>query len=58
MRLALKATIREVVAITPKQFDPREILGPARGAMKDFVRTKMRIFQSSGKANTKYSIDS
>lgn len=50
LRLAFTATIREVLATTPTQFDPRKILGSAREAMKEVVRSKMRLFGSSGKA--------
>jgi len=50
LRLAFTATIREVLATTPTQFDPRKILGPAREAMKEVVKTKMRLFGSSNKA--------
>jgi fructose-bisphosphate aldolase class II len=38
------------LATTPTQFDPRKILGPARDAMRDIVKDKMRLFESSGKA--------
>lgn len=50
LRLAFTATIREVLATTPSQFDPRKILGPAREAMKEVVKGKMRLFDSSGRA--------
>jgi fructose-bisphosphate aldolase class II len=50
LRLAFTATVREVLATSPAQFDPRKILGPAREAMKDIVKGKMRLFGSSGKA--------
>ncbi|MBU2534499.1 MAG: class II fructose-bisphosphate aldolase family protein, partial [Alphaproteobacteria bacterium] len=50
LRLAFTATVREVLATTPTQFDPRKILGPAREAMKEVVRSKMRLFGSSNKA--------
>lgn len=50
LRLAFTAAIREVLATTPTQFDPRKILGPAKEAMKEVVRSKMRLFGSSGKA--------
>ncbi len=50
MRLAFTATIREVLANQPKEFDPRKILGPAKEAMKEVVKAKMRLFGSSGKA--------
>lgn len=50
LRLAFTATIREVLANSPKEFDPRKILGPAKEAMKEVVKEKMRFFGSSGKA--------
>ncbi len=50
LRLAFTATVREVLATTPTQFDPRKILGPARDAMKKVVKNKMRLFGSSNKA--------
>jgi len=50
LRLAFTATVREVLAISPKEFDPRKILGPAKDAMKDVAKSKMRLFGSSGKA--------
>jgi fructose-bisphosphate aldolase class II len=50
LRLAFTATVREVLADSPKEFDPRKILGPAKEAMKEVVKDKMRLFGSSGKA--------
>jgi len=50
LRLAFTATIREVLAKSPREFDPRKILGPAKEAMKEVVKGKMRLFGSSGKA--------
>jgi fructose-bisphosphate aldolase class II len=50
IRLVFTATVREVLATTPTQFDPRKILGPARDAIRDIVKGKMRLFESSGKA--------
>lgn len=50
LRLAFTATVREVLANSPKEFDPRKILGPAKEAMKQVVKGKMRLFGSSGKA--------
>ena len=50
LRLAFTATIREFLAKSPKEFDPRKILGPAKEAMKEVVKGKMRLFRSSGKA--------
>ncbi len=50
LRLAFTATVREVLANSPKEFDPRKILGPAKEAMKQIVKGKMQLFGSSGKA--------
>ncbi len=50
LRLAFTATVREVLANAPKEFDPRKILGPAKEAMKEVVKGKMRLFGSSGRA--------
>lgn len=49
LRLAFTATIREILATKPKEFDPRKILGPAKEVMKEVVKSKMRLFGSSGK---------
>ena len=51
LRLAFTATVREVLANSPKEFDPRKILGPAKNAMKEVAKSKMRLFGSSGKAS-------
>jgi fructose-bisphosphate aldolase class II len=51
LRLAFTAAIREVLANSPKEFDPRKILGSAKEAIKEVVKGKMRIFGSSGKAS-------
>ncbi len=51
LRLAFTATVREVLARSPKEFDPRKILGPAKEAMKQVIKGKMRLFGSSGKAS-------
>jgi len=50
LRLAFTATVREVLTTSPKEFDPRKILGPAKEAMKEVVKGKMRLFGSAGKA--------
>jgi len=50
LRLAFTATVREVLASSPKEFDPRKILGPAKATMKEVAKGKMRLFGSSGKA--------
>lgn len=51
LRLAFTATVREILTKSPKEFDPRKILGPAKEAMKEVVKGKMRLFGSSGKAS-------
>ena len=50
LRLAFTATIREVLANSPKEYDPRKILAPAKEAMKEVVKSKMQLFGSSGKS--------
>ncbi len=50
LRLAFTATVREVLTNSTKEFDPRKILGPAKDAMKEVAKGKMRLFGSSGKA--------
>ncbi len=49
LRLAFTGTVREILATSPKQFDPRKILGPAKENMKKVVKDKMRLFGSSFK---------
>lgn len=51
LRLAFTATVREVLANSPKEFDPRKILGPAKDAMKQVIKGKMQLFGSTGKAS-------
>lgn len=51
LRLVLTATIREVFAKTPGEFDPRKYLGPGRAAVKELVRHKIKdVLGSAGKA--------
>lgn len=50
LRLTFDATIREVLKKKPEEFDPRKILGPARDAVTEMIRYKMKLFGSSGKA--------
>ena len=50
LRLAFTAMVREVLTNSPKNFDPRKILGPAKDAMQEVAKGKMRLFGSSGKA--------
>ena len=50
LRLAFTAAVREVLTNSPKEFDPRKILGPSKEAMKEVIKGKMHMFGSSGKA--------
>ena len=42
LRLAMTAGIRKVFAESPKEFDPRKYLAPARARVKELVRHKVR----------------
>ncbi|WP_062052021.1 class II fructose-1,6-bisphosphate aldolase [Bacillus sp. JCM 19034] len=42
--------VRETLDANPDMYDPRKYLGPARDAIKDTVKGKMREFGSSNKA--------
>lgn len=50
LRIAFSKAVKDVVANNPKEIDPRKILGPAREAMKEVVKIKMRLFGSAGRA--------
>ncbi len=50
LRLAFTGAVREILATSPKEYDPRKILGPAKDAMKKVVKDKMQLFGSSSKA--------
>ena len=50
LRLAFTAATREILTKSPNVFDPRKILGPAKEAMKEVVKSKMHLFGSSGKS--------
>ena len=50
LRLAMTAAIREHFALNPSHFDPREYLRPAREAIKNMVKHKIRnVLGCSGK---------
>ena len=42
LRLAMTASIRQVLVEKPSEFDPRKYLGPGRTAIKDMVAHKMK----------------
>jgi len=50
LRLAMTASIRKFLAENPSEFDPRKYLGPAREAIKEMVKHKIRnVLGCSGK---------
>ena len=51
LRITATAAVRELMALYPEKFDPREYLKPARAHMKELVRHKLRhVLGSAGKA--------
>ena len=50
LRVAFSQAIKNLLAEKPNEIDPRKILGPARDAMKEVARMKMRLFGSAGRA--------
>ena len=50
LRVAFSKAVHEVVNTNPQEIDPRKLLGPAREAMKQVVKTKMRLFGCAGQA--------
>lgn len=49
LRLAFMEAVRQELVESPKVFDPRQILTPARELMTEVARKKMRLFGSSGR---------
>lgn len=49
-QVAMTRVIREVLGADEKVYDPRKYLKPAREAIKEVVKQKMRLFGSSGRA--------
>jgi fructose-bisphosphate aldolase class II len=50
IRLAFAGSVRRTLAADEGLYDPREILSPARRAMEEVVREKIRLFGSAGRA--------
>ena len=50
LRIALTGAIRKVFAESPAEFDPRKYLGPARDAVREVVKGKVKLFGCAGKA--------
>lgn len=49
LRQAFTRAVHEYIAENPEQFDPRKILGPAKQAMKETIKQKIRLFGSSNR---------
>ncbi len=50
IREAFCWTLRDAISKNPEEIDPRKLLKPARDAMTEVIREKIRIFGSNGKA--------
>ncbi len=50
LRLAFTTAVREVLLGSPKEFDPRKILGPSKDLMKEIAKHRMGVLGSAGKA--------
>ncbi|HHX77159.1 MAG TPA: class II fructose-1,6-bisphosphate aldolase [Firmicutes bacterium] len=50
IRQAFVWGVKQVLEEKPQEIDPRKILGPAKAAMKEIIKEKMRLFGCSGKA--------
>ena len=50
LRLAFTGAIRKYFAQNPNDFDPRKYLGPARDAVREVVKRKIKIFGTDNKA--------
>jgi fructose-bisphosphate aldolase class II len=48
-QMAFTAAVSSILSEAPNEYDPRKYLGPAREAVKQAVRAKIRLFGSSGK---------
>jgi fructose-bisphosphate aldolase class II len=48
-QIAFTSIVRKALAEMPNEWDPRRYLGPARDAVKQSVRNKIRLFGCSGK---------
>lgn len=50
LRQAFTAAVKQVLAENPAEYDPRKLLGPARQALKEVVKSKITLFGTAGKA--------
>ena len=49
LRLVMTAMIRKIFIESPKEFDPRKYLGPARDEIQKMVEHKIDVLGSAGK---------
>ncbi|MFT4343613.1 MAG: class II fructose-1,6-bisphosphate aldolase [Candidatus Woesearchaeota archaeon] len=49
LRLIWTGSVRQVLAEKKSEFDPRNIIGPARGLILEYIKSRMRLLGSSGK---------
>jgi fructose-bisphosphate aldolase class II len=49
LRLAFDAAVRKIIKKEPHEFDPREILAPARDKIQEIVEQRIKLFGSKGK---------
>ncbi len=50
LRLKWTAVLRKLMKEKPGEFDPRKFLGPARDAVREVIKEKMKLLGSAGKA--------
>lgn len=50
IRMAFHKAVKEFVQVNPDVYDPRKIVGPARLAMKEVIKEKMKMFASVNKS--------
>lgn len=50
LRQAFTAAVKQVLAEKPSEYDPRKLLGPAREALKQVVKSKLTLFGTAGRA--------
>lgn len=50
LRLAFTAGVREILAQKPELFDPRKIVGAGKKAIKEVVKSKIKLLGCEGKA--------
>jgi fructose-bisphosphate aldolase class II len=56
-RLAMTAAVRKVLHTEPDKFDPRDWLKPARTALKELIKGKMKDFGQAGQGSKYEAID-